>query len=93
MMIKIVKLISGEELVGDVTIDEDKLNISNPAMLQLMPSRNDPNQFMVGLIPYAQYTKSQAVEMRMNHILWVEEPVDDLYNNYNSMFGTGIQLV
>lgn len=92
-MIKIVKLISGEELVGDVTVESDRLNISKPAMLQLMPHRNDPNQFMVGLIPYAQYTKSHAVEMNMDHILWVEEPIDDLYNNYNTMFGTGIQLV
>lgn len=92
-MIKIVKLISGEELVGDVTMDATKLNINTPAMIQLMPHRTDPNQFMVGLIPYAQYTKSHAVEMDRSHILWVEEPVEDLYNNYNTMFGTGIQLV
>jgi hypothetical protein len=58
-----------------------------------MPSRTEPNQIMVGLIPYAQYTKSHAIEVASSTVLWVEEPVDDLYNNYNSMFGTGIQLV
>jgi hypothetical protein len=93
-MIKVIKLITGEELVADVTIDaEGQANLSKPAALQLMPSRTDPQQIMVALMPYAQYTKSHAIEVHMENILWMEEPVDELYNQYNSIFGSGLQLV
>lgn len=92
-MIKVVKMITGEELIGDVTENDAKINIKQPAIIQLMPSRTDPNQIMVGLIPYAQYTKSHAIEVDVRNVIWSESPVDELYNQYNTMFGTGIQLV
>ena len=92
-MIKIVKLISGEELIADATEANNLVNLKKPAIIQLMPSRNDPNQIMVGLIPYAQYTKSHAIEVDVRNVIWSESPVDELYNQYNTMFGTGIQLV
>lgn len=92
-MISVVKLISGEELIADVQVIENKLSIKKPALLQLIPSRNEPQQIMVALMPYAQYVQDHTIDVELSKVLWQERPVDELYNQYNSMFGTGIQLV
>lgn len=92
-MIKIIKLISGEELIADITEVEGKLNVKQPAVIHLVPSRTEQNQIMVGLLPYAQYTKSHSLEVAKTAVLWTEEPADELYNQYNSIFGSGIQLL
>lgn len=93
IMIKVVKFRTGEEIIADVTDTDNKFVLDKPALIQLMPSRSDPNQIMLGLIPYAQYTKHHELSVLKTDIIWSEEPVDDLYNQYNSMYGTGIQLV
>jgi len=88
-MIKIIKLTTGEEIVGDVNED---YAIKDPAILQMVPSRNDPNKAALALIPYAPYTKNSRVEINTEHIIWEGEPVEELYNQYNSIFGSGIQI-
>jgi hypothetical protein len=94
MSIRIVKLTSGEELIADVTDGATtSLVLKKPAMISLMPSRTDPNQIMVGLLPYAQYARDHTVVVDRSFVVWQETPVDELYNQYNTMFGSGIQLV
>lgn len=92
MTIQIVKLITGEEIIGDVTDLAGKLTIKKPCALQLVPSRSNPEQPMMALIPYAPYTEDHAITVMSNSTVWMEKPVKELYNQYNSAFGTGIQL-
>ena len=92
-MIKIIKLISGEELIADVTpidIVGNALTLDKPCMLQMVPSRSNPEQPSMALIPYAVYTDSHKVTVKQEHIIWSEEPLKELYNQYNSIFGSGI---
>lgn len=91
-MIQILKLTTGEELIGDVTITADKAKIDKPCILQLVPSRTNPEQTMMGLFPYAVYTEDHSITIDQKQIVWIEKPVKDLYNQYNSAFGSGIQL-
>jgi hypothetical protein len=92
-MIKIVKLTTGEELIADVERVDGKVSLKKPAAIQLMPSQTNPQQIMVGLFPYAQYAQNHGIDVAESFIVWESTPVDDLYNQYNSMFGSGIQLV
>jgi hypothetical protein len=91
-MIKIVKLITGEELIADVSVDQHGLTLKQPCAIQLMPSRNDPGQTMMGLIPYASYTEDFKVTVSLDKVIWQEIPSKEIYNQYNSAFGSGIQL-
>ena len=90
-MIKIVKLITGEELIADVTGSEI-ITLSKPCALQMVPSRKDPDQPMMGMFPYAAYTEDHSIEVDRSRIVWSAKPVKELYNQYNSAFGSGIQL-
>ena len=90
-MIKVVKLITGEELIADVTGSEI-LTLSKPCALEIIPSQKNPDQPMMGLFPYAAYTEDHSIEVDRARIVWSAKPVKELYNQYNSAFGSGIQL-
>ena len=91
-MIKIVKLITGEELIADTSTDSNGITLKQPCAIQLMPSRNDPGQTMMGLIPYASYTEDFKVTVSLDKVIWQEIPSREIYNQYNTAFGSGIQL-
>lgn len=91
-MIKIVKLITGEELIADTTANHSSITLKQPCAIQLMPSRTDPGQTMMGLIPYASYTENFEVTVTHDKVIWQEVPSKEIYNQYNSAFGSGIQL-
>jgi hypothetical protein len=90
-MIKIVKLITGEELIADVT-GTDTLTLSKPCVLQMVPSRTNPEQPMMGMFPYASYAEDHTIVVKESSVLWQANPVKELYNQYNSAFGSGLQL-
>ena len=91
-MIKIVKLISGEELVADVTMGDTTMTMVKPCVLQMVPSRANPDQPMMGMFPYAMYTENHTIDVDISNVVWCETPINELYNQYNSAFGSGIQL-
>ena len=91
-MIKIVKLITGEELIADVVADGCTMTLHKPCVLQIVPSRQNSDQPMMGMFPYASYTEDHCIDVDIDRIVWDASPVKELYNQYNSAFGTGIQL-
>lgn len=89
-MIKILKLVTGEEIIADVTTNDDFLKLDKPCALQIFPSRSDPQQPQMALIPYAAYTEDHVVNVKETDVIWSEPPIKELYNQYNSIFGNGI---
>lgn len=90
-MIKIVKLVTGEELIADTNVDHNGITLKQPCAIQLMPGRAE-GQTMMGLIPYASYTEDFQVTVSLDKVIWQEKPSKEIYNQYNSAFGSGIQL-
>ena len=91
-MIQVIKLVSGEELVGDISTEGTLVKIKQPCFLQMIPSRSEPSKTMMALVPYAMYLEDHSVTVESKNILWSGKPVTELYNQYNSVFGSGIQL-
>lgn len=92
MSIQILKLITGEEIIGDCSTHEITTTVSKPCSIQIVPSRSNPEQPMMALVPYAAYTENHCIDIDVEKIIWMEPPVKELYNQYNSIFGSGIQL-
>lgn len=90
-MIKVLKLTTGEEIIGDVT-GGDTVTIKEPCILQMVPSKSNPGAAMMALMPYVAHIKNSILDISLEHIVWEGEPIEELYNQYNSIFGTGIQL-
>jgi F0F1-type ATP synthase alpha subunit len=91
MTIKILKLITGEELIGKV-IDEGEIGIliDNPANIHMAPTQDSRMQLY--LIPYAPYAEKEQFTLKQQHVIMQYEPNVDLMNKYNHMFGSGIQI-
>lgn len=91
-----LKLMSGEELVG--TFDESKtsdtmVGIKDVASIIMMPGAGNGQQYGLGLAPFLGYSEDAAFQIARSAIVVTHEPNIDMINNYNRLFGAGIQVV
>lgn len=89
-MIKILKLVTGEEIIADVVEGDDFYTLKSPCAIQLYPNKSDPSTPLMGLIPYAAYTEYHRVDVKTTFVVWIDEPMKELYNQYNQNFGSGL---
>ena len=83
--IRLVKLKSGEEIIGDVTVISDDVIISNPC--QIMPTDQG-----LGFTPWPPFAKHDNVTVKMDWIICITQPIDAARDAWNSKFGSGIIL-
>lgn len=82
-MVKLLKLITGEEVIASVSKDEKMTHLKNPARIAIM---NDG----VRLLPFSLFSKGDSISLKNEHVMFETEVEDELLNGYNSQFGTGI---
>tara|TARA_B100000927_G_scaffold281117_1_gene266332 strand:+ start:1070 stop:1420 length:351 start_codon:yes stop_codon:yes gene_type:complete len=92
--IQIVKLTTGEDLIGDVTESEIDgrgfLVINKPAIIMMMPKPGSDTDFGVGLAPYAPFSKDHKVPIFPAHVVSIYDPGKEMLNSYNSKYGSGL---
>lgn len=94
MNIKIIKLITGEELLAEVAINEvvGELMIKNPVRIVVIPAdprmQYDPKKTAnIGLAPWAEFTDDRQFKLDMSHVLAIMNPIKEFVNQYKGMFG------
>lgn len=89
MGIMIVRLINGEELIGDCDVNENGVRMKEPAQIHfsMNPQTGKVN---VGFLPYANLLKENTINLKPDHIIYTGEPVQEAYNQYSTMFGVGL---
>lgn len=88
--IKIIKLITGEELLAEVTISSPiptSITLKNPVRIVVMPNKVDPKTPNVGFAPWAEFSEDKTFDLDKAHILAIINPIKEFVNQYNSMFG------
>jgi hypothetical protein len=86
--VKILKLINGEELLGEILPSGDAMcNIKNPVRVIVMPNKMDPKTPNVGFAPWAEFSDQKTFTLDKSHVLCIIEPIKEFVNQYNSMFG------
>jgi hypothetical protein len=92
--IKVIRLISGEELMGEVLEScEETYKIKN--VCQIASSYADPTSATarIGIAPFLPYTKVKAgLTLNKSYVGFIIDPVNELLNEYNKVFGSGIIL-
>lgn len=94
MTIKAIKLISGEELVGEV-LHEEKIEGTNyiteitlKNVLAILISRGQDGNLGVGFVPFAPYLgKGTSFDFPVEKLLFIKEVDTQMANQYNSIFG------
>lgn len=86
--IKIVKLITGEELLAKILPSSiDILKMENPVRVVVIPNKIDPKTPNVGFAPWAEFSDDKVFEVDKRHVLTVISPIKEFINQYNTMFG------
>ncbi len=84
-MVKLIKLITGEEVIASITEGESITQLKNPARLAFMGDA-------ARLIPFSLFAKGELISIKNEHILFITDVEDDVLNGYNGQFGSGIVL-
>jgi len=86
MSVKIVRLVSGEELIcGHESVDGNMVKLSKVAVL--IPT----GQGKIALAPWVPYAVEKAVfDISERHIVFTIDAHNELLNEYNSVFGNGL---
>ena len=88
--VKILKLITGEELLARVTETRDLLELDNPMTLQAVPT-NQQGQMGFALVPWLMSGKSTTISISINHVIAQDDPKDQAEKNYLAQV-TGLTL-
>lgn len=90
-MIKLVTFKTNQTIMGDVETGGDSISIKKPVQVASQVTKDGP---MIGFIPYLEYAQEfeTGITIYRSDILTINSPVRELENQYNQMFGSGIQI-
>lgn len=94
MAVKVLRLISGEEIMGDVSEKEDgTIYIKDVCQIATSYADTTTATARVGLAPFMPYTKSSdGITVAKSYVGFIVDPVNELTNEYNKIFGSGFVL-
>ena len=92
--IKLITLTTQQTIIAKVIETGDTYVVKNPVQVIAVPPRsaNDPGG--VGFAPYLAYSEEfdTGIIIQKSQVFCVTTPVLDLINQYNKMFGSGIEI-
>ena len=79
--VKILKLITGEEVMARVTEHNNLLELDNPMTLQAIPT-NQQGQIGFALVPWMMSGKSAKISISIDQVIAQDDPKDQAEKNY-----------
>jgi hypothetical protein len=91
MNVKCYKLVTGEEVIAkEEQSGDDFVILKDPVSLVPVPGQN--GQYGYGMMPFMPTVDADRFNIAKRNIIISGDPVTDILNKYNSMFGSGIQI-
>jgi hypothetical protein len=91
MNVKCYKLVTGEEVIAkEEQSGDDFVILKDPVSLVPVPGQN--GQYGYGMMPFMPTVDADRFNIAKRNIILSGDPVTDILNKYNSMFGSGIQI-
>ena len=89
--VKVLKLITGEEIIARVTEEKNNLiSLEKPMILQML-APNTTGQVGFALIPWMKAAKNEKVTISTEHIIAEDEGSEQTQKNYLQLV-TGLSL-
>ena len=90
--VKVLKLITGEEVIARVSEEHnDLLTLEKPMTLQMIPPTTSTGQVGFALVPWIKAAKNDKTTISIEHILVTDEASDQTEKNYLQVV-TGLSL-
>ena len=87
--IKVIKLVSGEELVVEIVLEtEEKIEFKNPVAAVLQRSQSTGGAAL-GFMPW-MHSADGPFKIEKINIICIAEVAEEVKNGYNQIFGAGI---
>jgi|TARA_B100001079_G_C16248655_1_gene442291 hypothetical protein len=90
-MIKLLRMQSGEDVLGELYETETSYRIENPAVLMPMPDGRG-NTIQMGMVPWQPFSKSKEFSIAKDWVVTVSNPSQEIEDNYRRVFGSGIAV-
>jgi hypothetical protein len=94
MNLKILTMKTNHNMLGEVEVEGDSFILKQPVQVVSVPPRaaNDPGG--IAFVPFLEYSEEFKTGIRIlqTDVLCVTTPVRDLENQYNQIFGAGIEI-
>jgi len=93
--IKLVTFKTQQTIICNLEYTDDyNLKVKNPIQVISVPPRTANDSGGVGFAPYLSYSEEfdTGIILKQEDIFCVTTPVLDLINQYNKMFGSGIEI-
>ena len=90
--VKVLKLITGEELIARVIEEKNNLiTLEKPMILQMMAPDRTTGQIPFALVPWMKAAKNERVSISTEHIIAEDEGSEQTQKNYLQLV-TGLSL-
>jgi hypothetical protein len=90
--VKVLKLITGEEVIARVSEEHnDLLTLEKPMTLQMMPPNTSTGQVGFALVPWIKAAKNDKTTISIEHVLVTDEASKQTETNYLQVI-TGLSL-
>ncbi len=94
-MIKLITLKTNHTIMGNAEMDDNgDWRLKEPVQVVMVPPRaaNDPGS--IAFSPFLEYAEEfrTGIKIKSEDVLTINTPVTELSNQYNTVFGSGIQI-
>jgi len=90
--VKILKLITGEEVIARVSTESSNLlTLEKPMTLQMIPPNTSTGQMGFALVPWMKAAKNDKTTISIEHIIAEDEASEQTEKNYLQVV-TGLSL-
>lgn len=90
-MIKLVTFKTNQTIMGDVDEQADFFMVKQPVQVVMQPTKEGPAIAFLPFLEFAQEFKT-GIRVPKEDVLVVNTPIIELENQYNQIFGSGIQI-
>ena len=92
MSIKLLTFKTNQTILGELDCTSDtEVTMKKPVQVIMQPTKEGP---MMGFAPFLEYCEEfkTGIKFNMDTVLVITTPVRELENQYNQVFGSGIEI-
>jgi len=92
MSVKLITFRTAQTLIGSVEDKEDSYVIKQPIQVMLQPTQD--GNVNIGFAPFLEYAEEfkTGITIPKDSVMTVTTPVQEVLNQYNRIFGSGIEI-
>ena len=91
MNVKLVTLKTNHTILADLNVDGEVCLLKEPVQVIMQPTKEGPMMAFSPFLDYCQEFKT-GIRIHEDNILCITTPMREVENQYNQIFGSGIQI-